>query len=317
MTMSIDEMASEHCHSDSTTTNERRARRREPQPSDDSNGSTRPPILSDAEDAYSPGMSIERGRTGHISWLRSELPPEAVFLHGYSDSAQTWMPSIARLADRWGILAVDARGHGLSSLPEEPFGPEAMAADVAMVLDDLTVGHKVTVIGGSMGGLTAVILAARRPDLVRGLVLEEPTVGAREPLESQPKMTRPEWLVALKQFTPEARIEWASRHHPAWQADERADWADSIGEIDLHLHDLPWEQPVWLPDIIATIRCPIAFILGDLDHGSLVDTATESACTRAAGDVTVVRVPGAGHGIHREARDQCLQLIERLLSETR
>ena len=238
-----------------------------------------------------------------------------MLLHGYSDSAATWLPSLSGLVKQWSVLAVDARGHGLSGLPEEPFGPQAMADEAAMVLDSLEVRRQVTVIGGSMGGLTAAVLASRRPDLVGRLVLEEPAVGTRERRASDQHMGRPDWLIEVKALDMTARVAWARRHYPTWPDDELRPWAESVGQVDLRLHDLPWEAPVWLPEVIMTVRCPTSFILGDLDHGSLINAATESECLAvAAAGSTVVRIPGVGHGVHREARDDCLRVIETALS---
>ena len=204
--------------------------------------------------------------------------------------------------------------HGYSGLPDQPFGPTAMADDAAMVLDALDVDREVTVIGGSMGGFTAAVLASRRPDLVAALVLEEPSPGTRAPIPSEPKMSRPDWLTTLKALDTTRRIEWATRRHPTWPADELLPWAEAIGQIDLRIHDLPWEAPLWLPDVMRTVSCQTTFLLGDPAHGSLLDTATESACVCSAGTgATVVRIKRVGHGVHRESRDECLRLITRTI----
>lgn len=256
------------------------------------------------------GVAVERGRTRHVSWLRSCSDPDAVFLHGYSDSAETWLPSLARLGGQVGILAVDARGHGLSALPNEPFGPTAMADDVALVLDDLGIDRKVTVVGGSMGGRTAAFLASRRPDLVAALVLEEPSLGPAPGCDPGSKMTRPKWLLEMQALDTAARVAWARRHRPRWPDDELELWAVAIGQVDLSLHDLAWEPPIWLPDIIRSVSCPISFIFGDPAHGSLIGTDAGHACIDGASTGSVLqRLPGIGHGVHREARDECLQTI--------
>src|SRR4051812_42100568 len=75
-----------------------------------------------------------RGRTGHLAWYRTdEAVAEVAFLHGFSDSAHCWEPLIRAMP---GIraLAIDARGHGESGLPEEPFGYAAHRDDAALVL---------------------------------------------------------------------------------------------------------------------------------------------------------------------------------------
>ena len=94
-----------------------------------------------------------------------------LLLHGLMGRATTWWP-VAQWLRRYGrVVGVDARGHGRSQA-SGPWTTERLAADAAEVLEGLDAGPAV-VIGHSMGGLTGIELAARRPDLVRALVVED------------------------------------------------------------------------------------------------------------------------------------------------
>jgi pimeloyl-ACP methyl ester carboxylesterase len=256
-------------------------------------------------------MTVERGRTGEISWLRTGPNPRILFLHGYSDAADCWSPLLATWSGQYDALAVDARGHGESGLSEEPFGMHVMARETAQVLDALG-GRPVVLAGTSMGGLTAAVLAAQRPDLVDGLVLAEPAPGTRVP--TAPAMPVPDWVREVKALDRNAKLAWCRAEYPRWPEDELLPWAIAKEQLDVRLHEPPWEHPVYLPDTLERVRCPVRLVLGDPAAGSVVDVTTERACTEAAsGVVKVVRLDGTGHAICREARDRFVQELTAFL----
>ncbi|RTL66950.1 MAG: alpha/beta fold hydrolase [Pseudonocardiaceae bacterium] len=97
-----------------------------------------------------------------------------VLLHALALSGRLFDPIVAEWAPRRRVITPDARGHGGSDWDGRPFTGEDMADDVAALIETL-VGGPADVIGMSMGGSTAVLLAQRRPDLVARLVLADAT----------------------------------------------------------------------------------------------------------------------------------------------
>jgi 3-oxoadipate enol-lactonase len=95
-----------------------------------------------------------------------------LLLHGWLvPSDPHWFRTFTELYEQgWRVIALDARGHGRGLRPAEPFRLEDCAADAAALIQYLECGP-VIVVGYSMGGLIAQILARRRLDLVSGLVL--------------------------------------------------------------------------------------------------------------------------------------------------
>lgn len=95
--------------------------------------------------------------------------PPVVVLHGLFGSGRNWMTVSRRLADRYRVLAPDLRNHGTS-----PWSPvhtyEAMADDIVAVLEERSPGPA-ALVGHSMGGKAAMLVALRRPDLVDRLVV--------------------------------------------------------------------------------------------------------------------------------------------------
>ncbi len=94
-----------------------------------------------------------------------------LLLHGLMGRASHWASTARRLSARHRAVALDQRGHGRSEKPPEgAFTRDAYVDDAEAALDQLGLGPAV-LIGHAMGALTAWQLAAKRPDLVRGLII--------------------------------------------------------------------------------------------------------------------------------------------------
>ena len=83
------------------------------------------------------------------------------------------------LADEFTVVSYDRRGNGRSPVPAgwETTTPEEQADDAAALLDALGTGPA-AVFGTSSGGVFALCLLVRHPEVVRGLILHEPGLYA-------------------------------------------------------------------------------------------------------------------------------------------
>jgi pimeloyl-ACP methyl ester carboxylesterase len=107
---------------------------------------------------------------------RGQGPP-VLLIHGTGATADCWGEAAERLAERCHVVTYDRRGTGRAAT--RPTGHhDVHAEDAAEIIRGLDAGP-VTVVGWSMGGIVALCLARRRPELVRGLVLQEPPLYAR------------------------------------------------------------------------------------------------------------------------------------------
>lgn len=105
-----------------------------------------------------------------MRWGRT---PRIIFLHGGGQNAHTWDTVIVGLGEP--ALAVDLPGHGHSDWREDgDYSPQNNAAALAPVLSELAPQADL-VVGMSLGGLTAIRLAAVAPALVDELVLVDVT----------------------------------------------------------------------------------------------------------------------------------------------
>lgn len=119
-------------------------------------------------------LTPEGGRT--ISALRyGGDAPAVTFLHGAGLNAHTFDTTILALG--LPALSVDLPGHGDSAWRDDAnYGPRTIADDVADAIAAWTSGPQVLV-GQSLGGLTAAVVAARHPELVSRLVIIDITPG--------------------------------------------------------------------------------------------------------------------------------------------
>ena len=150
--------------------------------------------------------------------------PPLVLVHALGEDSTNWEQVVPAFAHSRRVYALDLRGHGRSDWPGD-YSLELMRADVLQFLDALGLG-RVDLIGHSMGGIVAYLLAQDHPQRVSRLVLEEvPVPRPREPstptrpdgdltfdwemvlaVRRQIDQPDPRWLERLSQVTAETLV---------------------------------------------------------------------------------------------------------------
>lgn len=129
-------------------------------------------------------LALDDGAISFLEWKDAAGGPALHFAHANGFNAMTYRRLLGPLAGRFHIRAWDARGHGLSTLPADP----STHRNWYLFRDDLIrmtenfvaeAGGPILLGGHSMGGATSLMVAAERPDLVRGLVLVDPVMVPR------------------------------------------------------------------------------------------------------------------------------------------
>lgn len=136
--------------------------------------------------ATGPLPAAERIQDGPISLIKwGADAPQVVFLHGGGQNAHTWDTVILGLGVP--ALAIDLPGHGRSAWREDgDYGPKLNADTLRPVLRTHAPSAQL-VVGMSLGGLTALRVAATEPELVPELLLVDVTPSAPERHEQMTK----------------------------------------------------------------------------------------------------------------------------------
>ncbi len=113
------------------------------------------------------GINIHYLRTG------GNKPP-VVLLHGLMASGNCWTNVASELEQDFDVIMPDCRGHGDSSATEEGYTYDILAFDILCFMDELGL-VKPVLVGHSMGGMIATVLACQNLKTLRGLVLVDPT----------------------------------------------------------------------------------------------------------------------------------------------
>jgi 3-oxoadipate enol-lactonase len=96
--------------------------------------------------------------------------PVVVLSNSLGSTHRMWDAQLAALEERFRVVRYDTRGHGVSSVPFGPYTIDDLADDLTALLDRLGV-ERAHLVGLSLGGMTAMRVAARNPDRVDRLVL--------------------------------------------------------------------------------------------------------------------------------------------------
>jgi pimeloyl-ACP methyl ester carboxylesterase len=238
--------------------------------------------------------------------------PPALLLHGLAGHAREWDSTAAWLARTHRVVAVEARGHGRSERAPEDVSPEAFVDDAARWIEHLALAPAV-VIGQSLGGTTAFLLAARHPALVRGLVVAEAT-PARDPAGAG----------AVERWFATWPLPFASAEHAleffggdtlwarAWCAglEERAGglWPAFEPEVLLAALRQANARDHW--DDWAALRCPALAVRA-------ADGVPRDECERMAEllpGCRLAEIAGAGHDLHLDQPERWRQVVTDFLA---
>jgi pimeloyl-ACP methyl ester carboxylesterase len=105
--------------------------------------------------------------------------PGVLLLHGLAGTAREWEDTAAWLSGTHRVVALDQRGHGRSERRPPDVSRAAFVTDAVAAIEQLELAP-VALIGQSLGGHTAFLVAAERPDLVRGLIVAEASPASED-----------------------------------------------------------------------------------------------------------------------------------------
>lgn len=236
-----------------------------------------------------------------------------MILHGLLGSSRNWQTAGRDLAARYHVWALDLRNHGGSPHTDD-MTYEAMVEDVLGWMD----AHglvRVTLLGHSMGGKVAMLLACRHPERVERLVVVDIApkhyhwVGHRTEFAAMTELKLEHLRSrAEAELRFEARVDdWAMRKFLTTNL-ERTD-------------DGHWRWVINLPVLTAALsvleRCPlregeqfvgpVLFVAGG--RSTYISPDDQALIRRFFPGVRIVTIPAAGHNPHMQTRADFVQAI--------
>src|SRR4051794_15144771 len=270
------------------------------------------------------GVALPNG--GVVSTLAwGNEPPEIVLLHGGAQNAHTW-DTVALALDR-PLVAIDLPGHGHSShRADHLYWPAENAIAVEQAVRALAPDAKLLV-GMSLGGLTALALTDRAPDLVRSLCLVDVTPGVNR--EKSTAIAQfidgPEYFetfdeilertIAFNPTRTESSLRRGVLHNAVEDDDGRWRWRYDLprrgsGEGESGAI-MPGLDDLW--DAVERVKVPLTLARGSLSP--VVDDDDVAELRRRNADARVVVVEGAGHSIQGDKPLELANLLSELLRE--
>jgi valacyclovir hydrolase len=252
-------------------------------------------------------MRYHTHKGARLAYLDEGSGDPLLLLHGFTGTAQTdFEQLITQLRASYRVVAPDLRGYGASAPPARDFPIDFYqrdADDAASLLDALGCGP-VVVLGFSDGGESALLLAATRPDLVRGVIawgvcgIISPAMAASAekmlPVEAW-GADRADWRAQIVANHGEEQLVPMIE---GWVAAARA-IAGAGGDIAL--------------DRAGAIRCPTLIINGDGEIGNPLEDARRLAVRIPSCLLEIM--PESGHGVHWDQPERFLALVRAALAE--
>jgi esterase len=241
-----------------------------------------------------------------------------VLLHGLCGNAHYWDFIAQSMKNDYHVLALDQRGHGDSDWAEN-YGPREYVLDLEAFVDSLKLSE-FALIGQSMGGINAIIYAARHPTQVSALVIVDigPKIAATGTERMEKERAREPDLFGseeeavnyMKQLEP--RHSEAFVQHQARYALKRDDKGRLTFKYDRTLRSTELQSPQWLWEYLKEVICPTLVVHGRESDILLAEVAQRVVDTLPFG--LLVDVDSAGHSVPGDNPDTFEVAVRNFLS---
>ena len=237
-----------------------------------------------------------------------------LMVHGIISSGSFFEESARILGESFHVVAYDRRGYGTCAKPDDDdYSVGAQADDAARLIRDIDEGP-MWVFGNSAGGLISVELALRYPELVRGLVLLEPSLVTDEESLAQIRA----WNEELNSYVDEGRIKRAlpafarvvgepeEHRKPSTLAQMRETFANLKNFMYGELNEVQHYQPTVAR--LSTINVPACVIVTRDGRDGMFGRTSEAGARALGWPIEFI------DGYHNVARDNPTEFAARLAS---
>lgn len=228
-------------------------------------------------------------------------------------SGPCWTPLARSLEGAFDVLMPDARGHGDSSAPPHGYRYDDLANDVVGLVRALGLSRPV-LLGHSMGGMTAAVVASRRACPLRALVLVDPTfLSPERQREVHASDVADQHRRALglpkSDLVAQARARHPHRSSEIVELQAEARLKTRIAAFDV----LAPPNPAY-HDVVRAIDVPTLLVLGDSSPVVSLEMATGLRGLNPR--VRVEQIANAGHGLPFEQPERLGEVVGEFLRQT-
>jgi pimeloyl-ACP methyl ester carboxylesterase len=258
-------------------------------------------------------FEAKAAKLNYLDWGPSSAEP-LVMLHGGAWCWQEYLSLLPSLAQRWHTYALDLRGNGRSGWVPDTYRLQDFAADNAQFLGQLSA--PAVLVGHSIGGVIALMLAARCPDRVKGLIIEDVPLtldGYRKVVDSSRDMFGL-WLSLKKSARSEADLALALADAYKDCPGVTSGWilfsARCLWLLDpTYFNNLLYDFDGFTAgfdgkEILAMIDRPVLFLRGETKLGAVMTEEDISWLEKNCSNVKCALIEGVGHLLHLEERGQ-------------
>lgn len=234
--------------------------------------------------------------------------PTMLLLHGLAGRANEWHSTAECLSGQGHVFALDQRGHGKSEKGLADYSRDAYVNDVITVIQQLRLAP-VVLIGQSMGGQNAFLVASRRPDLVRALIVVEARPGADPTTPAMVERWLDYWPVPFPSLA-DARIFFGgdTLYAQTWleMLEERKDgyWPQFRKEEMLRSIEDQARQDYWAE--WERITCPTLIVGGER---SFLPQEQLQEMARRIPQGRYVQVEQADHDLHLDRPERWREIV--------
>ena len=252
----------------------------------------------DTADCETNGINIHYTRTGGSK-------PPLILLHGLMTSGVCWTGLARVLEKEYDVIMPDARGHGNSSVPEFGYRYDDHANDVIGLINFLRLPAPI-LLGHSMGGMTAAVVASRKPNLLRGLVLADPTFLSpkvqRKVLDGDVAEQHRKMLnMSLDEVMADARNRHPNRSEETLELFARARLQTSMAAFDVLTPPNP-DYKI----LVSAIDVPSLIVFGD---NGVVSSVVAKELQRLNPKLQAEQIMEAGHSVHLDQPERFASII--------
>ena len=288
-------------------------------------------------------VALKTGVTLNVAIVGDPASPPVILLHGFPESHRTWREIAPRLEDRFRLIMPDQRGFGASDRPQEieEYKTELLVDDVFALADALG-AEKFALVGHDWGGAVAWPATLRGdPRLTRLAVVNapHPVIFQKSLIENEDQRAASQYINAFKapgfeKIVERQGFDWFFDKTFSGHVDIRR-----IPEAEKQQYLAEWSQPgafnamlnwyrggrmivpppgitIPLPDWVLkafpTVKVPTLVVWG-LKDTALLPVQLEGL-DKLVADLTIVRLPDAGHFAPWEAPDEVARALGAFLA---